>query len=579
MVGEYTHPTIQAMDRQAMHRTFEMAQQHHQAGRLREAEQLYRQILIDEPQCADAIHFLGVIAHHTGKLEQAAALIRQAIQLNPTLVEAHCNLGNVLKDQKKFDDAIAAYRQAIVLRPTHAESHNNLGNAFKEMGRIDEALAAYRRAIELKRGYHKAHNNLGVALAFTGQFDDAIAAYRQALSLRPDYIEAVCNLGVALHGIGEYAQAIEAYERVIAIRPDHAEAYSNLGASLCASGSIDQAIESYRRALTLEPDFAEAHHNLALVLLLTGQFAQGWVEYEWRWRWNNPASPSRLFTRPQWDGSPLAGRTLLLHGEQGLGDTLQFARYVPLVAQRGGHVLFECAPELLRLMRGSRTINSITVIPHTALDESSLPPFDVHAPLMSLPLILNLPRPADAPKAPYILVDDHVTAPWKGRLAKNGRLRVGLARAGSSRHSEDHRRSIPARLLAPLLDCDADFYLVQPGQVTEQSPGEPAPINLTGHIVDFFDTAGLISQLDLVISVDTAVAHLAAAMGKPTWVLLAHAPDWRWQLDRDDCDWYASVKLFRQSVPGGWDAVVASVAEALRKEIARASKAADRRYK
>jgi tetratricopeptide (TPR) repeat protein len=567
------------MDRLANQHTFELAQEHHQAGRLREAEQCYRQILADDPAHAAAIHYLGVIAHHAGQLEEAAALIRQAIQLNPGLVEAHCNFGNVLKDQKQFDDAVAAYRQAIALRPTHAESHNNLGNAFKEMGRIDEAIAAYRRAIELRPGYHKAHNNLGVALAFTGQFDGAIAAYRQALSLRPDYIEAMCNLGVALHGIGEYAQAIDAYQQVITIQPDDAKAYSNLGASFCASGRIDQAIESYRRALTLQPDFAEAHHNLALVLLLTGQFAPGWVEYEWRWRWNNPASPSRLFSRPQWDGSPLAGRTLLLHGEQGLGDTLQFARYVPLIAQRGGRVLFECAPELVRLMRGSRTINSIKVIPHTMLDESSLPPFDVHAPLMSLPLILNLPKPTEAPKAPYILVDDHVTAPWKGRLAKNGRLRVGLARAGSSRHSEDHRRSIPMRSLTPLLDCDADFYRVQPGQVTKQTQGESALIDLTSHIVDFFDTAGLISQLDLLISVDTAVAHLAAAMGKPTWVLLAHAPDWRWQLDRDDCDWYASVRIFRQSEPGGWDAVIARVSQALREEVSRASKTADQRYK
>jgi hypothetical protein len=428
-----------------------------------------------------------------------------------------------------------------------------------QAGRLAQAEQLYRQVLVLEPAHHKACNNLGIILASQGNFDRAVAAYLQALRLKPDYVEALGNLGVALHGIGKCEEAVAVYRQAIALQPHRHEAYANLGAAFYSLGRLDESIAAYRQAIVLQPDFAEAHHNLALALLLVGQFEEGWIEYEWRWKSSQFSSPRRQFPAPMWDGSPLAGRTILVHAEQGIGDTIQFARYVPLVAQHGGQVLFECAPELARLMQHVSGMDGVQIIPRNTLDSRSLPPFDVHAPLMSLPRLLKLPRPADLPNSPYLTLNEGLLATSRSKLPETKRMRIGIAWAGSRKHSEDRRRSIPLDSLASLLRCDADFYSLQFGQDAKSMGGVSGLIDLRNDIHDFLDTAVLISQLDLVISVDTAVAHLAGAMGKPVWLLLAFAPDWRWQRNRDDSDWYGSVKLFRQTRPGDWDEVIRRV--------------------
>jgi Flp pilus assembly protein TadD len=504
-----------------------------------------------------------VIAHQRGQHDAAITLIRLAIELDPTSSAAHCNLGNVLKDRGRLDEAIVSYRNAVALDPGHAESHNNLGNALNEMGQFDEAIAEYRQAIAIRPAYAKAHNNLGATLHSRGQPEEAVAACQCAIALQPNYFEAHCNLGAALFSAARVEEAISEYQQALTLRPDSAEALSNLGAALCSEKRLDEGIAAYRRAIISQPEFAEAHHNLALALLLSGQFPEGRREYEWRWRWKGFTSPRRPFTPPAWDGSPLERRTVLVHAEQGFGDAIQFARYLPMLAGRAKHVIFECPPELARLMQRVAGSDRSTVISRAALDNTELPPFDVHVPLMSLPLHLGLPEPAALPPPPYITLEEDVLEPWRHRLEPGNRLKVGLAWACAPEKPSDRKRSIPLRSLAPLLQSGAAIYSVQPGEASKQNwPGSEL-IDLTGHIADFLDTAGLISQLDLVISVDTAVAHLAGALNKPAWVMVPYSPDWRWQLDREDSPWYPSLKIFRQTRRGEWDDVVTRIAQAL----------------
>jgi Tfp pilus assembly protein PilF len=485
---------IYGMAQLTIQQAFDLALQHHQAGRLREAEQLYRQVLARQPEHADAIHFLGVIAHQVGRNDIAVGLIRRAIALNPNNADAHNNLGNALKDKGQLDEAIAAFRQAIALNPNIPEAHNNLGNVLTDRGQLDEAIAAFRRAIALRGNYAQAHNNLGNALKDERQLDEAIAAFRQAIALNPN--------------------------------------------------------------------IPEAHHNLSLALLTRGDFQQGWEEHEWRWRCKDFPSAPRNFAQPQWDGRELEGRTLLLHTEQGLGDAIQFVRYVPLAAQRGGKIIIECQAELQRLFQ---TMDErCQIVPRG----QPLPGFDLHCPLLSLPRVFRTTL-ANVPKeAPYLHADAEDAGRWENRLADDSLIvKVGLAWAGSPTHKNDRNRSIKLARLAPLGQVPgARFFSLQKGEAAAEAKTPPTGMELvdwTEELKDFADTAALIANLDLVIAVDTAVVHLAGAMGKPVWTLSPYVSDWRWLLDRDDSPWYPTMRLFRQPARGDWDSVITRVADAL----------------
>lgn len=577
---------------------FELAQQQHQAGRLNEAEQLYRQILSHAPTHAPSLHYLGLLAHQAGHHVAAVDLIRQSLAINPNAAEAHnslgmalaaadrrhdavaafrraiainpnlaefqANLGKGLASIGHYDDAIGAYHNAIALRPETAELFCGLGRALKNGGRIDDAIAAYERAIALRPDYPEALNYLGAARRENGQIDEAIAACQKAVALRPNYAEAHVNLGVALRDKGALTDSIAACRTAVELSPGIPAALGNLANALKDSGEIEEAIDFYRQTIALQPDLAEAHNNLAIALLLTRQFQEGWREHEWRWQCKRFPSPRRFFNKPIWDGNSLSGGTILIHSEQGLGDAIQYVRYVPVLSRRGARVIFECQGELTRLMRHVVGMEGIEIVPRQKLDASALPPFDTHVPLMSLPFLTGIPEPtAELPHPPYITVSDEMRDAWRRRLEGNSRLKVGLVWAGSPGHAEDNKRSIALRAFEPLLRSNADFYSLQLGEASKQIWNGSGIINLTSEISDFLDTAAMISQLDLVICVDTAVTHLAGALNKPTWVMIRSVPDFRWQLDREDSPWYPSVRIFRQKKAGEWAPVIYAVADAL----------------
>ena len=535
---------------------------HHQAGRLAEAETLYRQILAADPNHPDALHLLGVLAMTLKHNDRAVALMRQAIALQPRNPIYRNNLGNALRQQGALDKAIACYQQALTLRHDDAETLTNLGVAWKEKGLLDDAIACYRRALALKPDHAEACNNLGNALTAKGQLHEALTSFAQALALKPDDANAHFNLGIALRNMGRHDEAIACYQQALALKPDFTDAWYNKGNALQDTGRRAEAIACFRQAVALRPDFAEAHYNLALAWLLLGNFLDAWPHYEWRWKCRDFHAPSRDLPRPQWDGGPLAGRTIHVHAEQGLGDSIHFVRYVALLAERGGRINLECQPQLKRLF------GNIAGVGQVVTTGELLPDFDVHCPLQTLPLrfgttLQNIPR-----QVPYLHADGAEIALWGRRIQNTQRrLLVGLAWAGNMLNMNDRNRSVTLATLAPLGTVEGvRFVSLQKGPPAAQARTPPVGMELidwTDELGDFAATAALIANLDLVIAVDTAVAHLAGAMGKPVWVLLPFAPDWRWQLKRDDSPWYPTMRLFRQIRTGDWDDVARRAGDAL----------------
>jgi hypothetical protein len=439
----------------------------------------------------------------------------------------------------------------------------NLGVVFKDQGKVDEAIACYRRALQLKPDYAEAHTNLGTALCDQGRLDESIACHRRALHLKPDSGATYNNLGGALRKQGKFDEATAAFQSAVELAPDCPESHDNLAIALQEAGKFDEAIAASRRGLELKPDFAAGHFSLACILLRMGDYARGWPEYEWRWRIKRPALAQRNFSQPMWVGGDLSGRRILLHTEQGCGDAIQCVRYAPLVAARGGKVIVECHPELYRLLQTLDGVDELVV------RGRPLPPFDLHCPVMSLPLAFGTTVETIPNRVPYLHADPQRSGQWRARLAGDAnRLKVGLVWAGNPDVKTDSERSMRLPALAPLGQAPGvSFYSLQKGPGAAQAK-DPLPglklINYTNELQDFADTAALISQLDLVISVCTSVTHLAGALGRPVWTLLSYAPDWRWLVGREDSPWYPTMRLFRQKARGDWDEVARRVAEALK---------------
>jgi tetratricopeptide (TPR) repeat protein len=496
-------------------------------GALAEARRVCEQILRQAPQHVDALHMLGLLAAQAGDPAQAVPLLRKAIKLDPTAAAAYNNLGAALSALGRFREAVASFDKVTALLPNYAGGHCNRANALRSLGRAVEALAGYERAITLKPGYAEAHNGLGNALCDLGRPGDALAHYQQAIALNPGYQEACYNTGNALRALDRHGEALAHFERAVALRPDH----------------------------------AEAHENLGILLLLHGRLGQGWQHYEWRNR-TPTAAGSRAFPQPLWTGAEdLAGKTIFLHWEQGLGDTIQFCRYAPLVAARGARVVMAVQDPLAAFLKQLEP--AIEVIGNS---QHSPPVFDCHAPLMSLPLAFATTLETIPASPRYLAAGRDAVARWADRLPPGPKPRVGLVWSGSTKHQNDSRRSMTLDQLAPLLDADVHWICLQ----KEFRRGETETLDRRGNIAipgaaltDFAETAAVIDHLDLVISVDTSVAHLAGAMGKPVWILLPFTPDWRWLLDRSDSPWYPSARLFRQPRPGDWASVVAAARAAL----------------
>ena len=534
---------------------------HHQAGHMLQAEALYRQALVAEPLNPDALHLLGVLAYQVGQLAVAVDLITHAVAVNPAFAQAHYNLGIALKDQGRLEEAASAYHRAVAVQPDYADAHDNLGNVLLDLGRAEAAVPCYRRAIALRPGNPVTHNNLGIALKQTGQLQEATAAYRQAIALKPDYVEAHNNLGNALKELGQLEEAAQCFQRVLAMRPELADAHSNLGNVLLAQGHADEAAEAYRRAIALNPDYAEARNNLALIHLLKGDFERGWEDYEWRWRLKVAVAPRRDFPQPEWCGEQLAGERVLVRAEQGFGDAIQFCRYVSLVAQRGAKVILEVQPELKRLMASLAGVHELATMGEV------LPAFDYHIPLLSLPRVFGTRLDTVPADIPYLQAPPDLVEVWREKLSGIAGLRVGLAWAGSPQHMNDRNRSLALATLAPLAAVGYATYIVlQKGPAAAQAATPPAGMTLVepgAELGDFADTAAVIANLDLVIAVDTAVAHLAGTLGKPVWLLLPFAGEWRWLQGRSDSPWYPGMRLFRQPRPGAWAEVMESVVREL----------------
>jgi tetratricopeptide (TPR) repeat protein len=556
---------------------------HHQAGRLADAERGYRMVLAQQPGHADAIFRLGVICmqtHRLGEAEQllrrglvlqpnspellstlsivlantarkpeAIALLRRAIALRPA-PQMHNNLANMLIEIDQPEAAVIEYQRAVALQPNYVEALSRLGSLLGQLGRCAEAVEVHRRCVAAASTSSQAHCNLALALSSNGDTDAALAAARRAVELNPSLVDAWLCLGDAHSGKMQSSDAIEAYRKAIAIDSNSAAAHRGLGNALFNVDQLDEALAELREAIRLEPGYGDTHWDYALALLKSGRFVEAWPEFKWRHRKKIPNVP-REIGKPRWNGEPLQGRRIFLQGEQAFGDRIHFIRFAKLVADAGGKVVVDTLPELRRLFESSPAIAQVIG------ETDPVPAVELCCPVMSLPLIFQITE-SSIPTEPYLFTDPGLSERWRQRLGpSHGKFRVGLVWAG--RPKPDPHRSVPLAELAPIFALEhVQFVSLQTGPERAQlhtSPFVDRVIDCGSELKDFADTAALMSQLDLVITIDTAAAHLAGALGRPVWVMLKHHADYRWLLSRSDSPWYPTMTLYRQPRPGDWAGV------------------------
>ncbi|MEC5407996.1 tetratricopeptide repeat-containing glycosyltransferase family protein [Paraburkholderia sp. MPAMCS5] len=542
-------------------------------GALVEAEELYREILELKPRHADALQLSGALALQTGRLQEGVEWLKKALAVNPKQAAVHSNLAYALNALHRFGEALASANRALALQPEFPDALNNRGNAQAGLDAPLDALASFDRAIALAADFADAWNNRACVLRDLGRPADALASCDRALAVQPGFAHAWSNRGNALADLNEPGQAEASYRRALELAPGFVDAWNNLGLAQIDLNRHAEALISYGRALALNPEAAETHWNESLCLLQMGRFEAGWRKYEWRWERSRIRASRRVFAQPLWLGDfSLAGKTILLHAEQGLGDTLQFCRYAAMVSKLGASVILEVQPELLRLM------STLAGVDQLIQAGDPLPPFDCHCPLLSLPLAFRTDAATIASVTPYLFAQPGAARAWRERVDADaqGRLKVGLVWAGGNRphvaelRKNDARRSVTLARLAPILDVadlsNVQFFSLQKGPAAQQlaaSEWAPRVIDYTGELRDFADTAALVANLDLVISVDTSTAHLAGALDRPVWMLNRFDTCWRWLLERGDTPWYPRARLFRQPALGDWDSVMKAVGSAL----------------
>lgn len=500
----------------------------------------------------------------SGDLRRAALICEEVLKIHPHNAKAFHLLGVIYYQNGAFDLALQNVKESLLLDPANAEAYYNLGNILKEIKRPDEAIACYIKAIQLNPSITHVYMNLGTVLQEKGLFDEAIINYRKALRCDPNNADIYYNLGLVSEEKDQLDEAISYYQKAILLNSDFADAYNNLGILFNKKNQPDSALTCYKKAIELDPHFADAHWNMSHALLLTGQFQEGWKEYEWRWKvkelYHHSLPQPRNFSQPIWDGSDIKGRIILLYAEQGFGDAIQFIRYAPLVAQYGATVIVECPNKLTSLLQNTEGIHKVIAY------GDRLPEFDVHCPLLSLPSLFNTTLDNIPAKIPYIIPNPTLIQEWREVINRNDfNFKVGLVWA-TDRLPKEKSCLLETFSSLTLLN-DISFYSLQKGEPAIQSKKLPKGMNFfdyTEKINDFSDTAALIMNLDLVISVDTAVAHLAGALGKPVWTLLPFTPDWRWMLNREDSPWYPTMKLFRQPEPGNWNTVIVHIKKEIR---------------
>jgi tetratricopeptide (TPR) repeat protein len=526
------------------------------------------------PGSALALHNLGLILGDVRRFDEAVETLNRALGLDASSASMWVDFGNALYEQARtrndasalsiYDLAAKAHRRALELKPDLVAGHYNLGLVLLDRGELDPAVAAFRSAIALRPDYAEGYCNLGHCLADLGRLDEAVAACQRALSLKPTLAEAQSTLGNVYIARGDLEAAELAYREAVILKPELAGGYCNLGVALFRQGRGQAALDAYDHALSLNPDSADAHWNRALVLLQRGEYAQGWAEYDWRLRRSRRIREDTRFTQPLWTGQPLNGETILLHTEQGLGDAIQCARFIPQMSRFGGEIVLQAPRALTSLFA------SIPGVAWVLADEDAPPPVACRLPLFSLPrLFAPAPDAVPAP-IPYLSVAPERIALWADRLAGIGRgkLRVGVVWSGNVTSEAELGRSIPLSALAPLARPDVQLISLQKGYGVDQLDTAGAAMSVARlgpdyDAGDFADTAAVIEALDLIVSCDTSVAHLGGALGKPVWMAINAVADWRWLEGRTDTPWYPTMRLYRQPEPGDWAAVFRAMARDL----------------
>ena len=570
----------------------------HQQGRQAQAKLVYTEILQAQPQHFDALQLMATIELQQNNPAAALLLFEQALKINPDIAAVLSNQSSTLLALKRPEDALKSCDRALKSQPVNADALSNRGNALAALNRAAEALVSYDRALEIKPDYPEALSNRGAALRHLGLLSEALESYDRALKLKPDYPMALNNRGNTLRALGRPLQGLDSLERALQIQPDYSEALRNRGSILRdlkrpgealasyeralniqpayhealierAAALLDlkrpeEALASYVRALKVKPDFAEVHWNEALCRLMLGEFELGWLKYEWRWKTIHFVPALRNFPQPLWLGKePLGGKTILLHAEQGLGDTIQFCRYAKQVEALGATVVLEVQPALKSLLQGLECVSLVIG------KGERLPDFDYHCPLLSLPLAFQADL-SNISGAAYLQSEPAKRQQWQAQLGPASKTRIGLVWSGSTGHKDDRSRSLSLEQIIPLISDQGQYYCLQ----KELRPADLATLKNTPGITflgdslkDFSDTAAVVELMDLVITVDTSVAHLAGAMGKEVWILLPYSSDWRWLLKRSDSPWYGSTRLFRQTALGDWAGVLGQVQDALTKRL------------
>ena len=543
----------------ALERMMNEAIEHHRNSRFQQAAEGYWKVMEADPGHAQATYLLGMVMHRIGENEKAIELMSQALAFGYGGAEEYCNLGIIYNQLGRLEDVVECQKQSIARDPQYTAAYFNLGNAYRDLSQPEAAIEALQTAVAQKPDFPQAYNNLGLAHYDAGRFEDALACYDKALTSKPDYTDAYLNMGNALRELGRPDAAAVSFQKAIVLDHDLFEAHNNLGNVLMEQDQLEAAAASYATAIGLKPDNPGAHKNLGIISLLQGDFETGWPEYSWRRLEDDPVFKVRNYKPPFWDGEDLTGKTIFVYPEQGLGDIIQFVRYLPMLRQRGGRVAFDIPLPMARLMWD---LDGIDV---SLKDGDTLPPFDYHIPLLELPKLLGTTLDTIPAAKAYLHADKNLVEAWGERLGPKEEFRIGLVWGGSPDHLKDRNRSIEPELFRPLVETPGVSALSlmvgrdgEAGRVFGDGVTDLAP-----DLGDFADTAAAITNMDLVISVDTAVAHLAGALGTMVWTLLPFNSDWRWMLGRDDSPWYPSMRLFRQEKRKDWEGVIERVAAEL----------------
>ena len=536
-------------------------------GHCDQAVQSFNQAIALEPDNALAYNNRAFSLMNAAKLDAALKDCEKATAIDPNLPEIHNIRGLIYDKLGKNQRAVNSFKQALKLKPGSVQFKVNLAKSLNELEKYEQALTHCKQAIKSNPNIPDAYYNRGIALQGLIRLEEAVESYDLAIELSPKASDAFCNRGICFHRLGNVEKGFADFNAAIELNPDSVRAFSNRGLSHRLVGQFDLAEKDFNKALSIDPNHGSTLFNRALLYLLTGDFERGWKEYEWRWT----KSAKRIFRYGKvWEGEPLSGKRIFIYGEQGIGDFIQFVRYLPQLQNMGARVILECGKALGRLMINFKGHDRLEIKADNK-EPQIKNSFDYHLPIMSLPMMFHSTLDTIPATVPYLFADTDLKRIWHSRIENKDALGVGVVWAGNPSHKGDRRRSVSLSRFSPLKEINGvHLYSLQKEAHelwTDQDPDNFFTRDFGPQLSDFADTAAIISNLDLIISVDTSVAHLAGALGKETWILLPFSPDWRWLTQREDSPWYPTVRLFRQPAPGDWDNVFETVTEALKQKI------------